>query len=143
MLQSVRPDPYAAPWYAFGPGGVDLPLSRRSHTIRVMVHDGTCFPEAPRANDAARRFHRAVVEETRYAVIVTVLMRQERPPPGSLCRDVGQSFIRRIVLSRPVGGRAVVDGSPRWDGERPAMRVPATDSGLRRLAEARYGPPSD
>lgn len=114
--------------------------SARSETLEIV--DRTCYPRDARFVDASRRLARTKVIEQPAAVIITVFMHPE-PPPRTPCVPAGIGFAKKITLPHPLGARALVDGgNPKLGGGVIAViRVAATNRGLERRAEARFGPP--
>ncbi len=112
---------------------------RDRRTFDIAVEDGTCFPSEPASRtDPRRRLRQVRVRERQDRVIITVVMRPERPlPAGEVCGGVGRAFLHRVRLAHPVRRRAVVSDQV-YDAPATPIIYRALDHSIQGRLERRY-----
>lgn len=104
---------------------------RRAKELVLRFESDTCFPGDK--EDVAREINaplRVEIQDRREAVVIKArfdddYVRSISPPPDeqATCLGVGLSFTRRIVLPRPIGKRALLNGGFIHRGAMPRVLV--------------------
>jgi hypothetical protein len=79
---------------------------RNARAIDLVITTGVCTAAQP-----SSRLDRVLLSWSTHRLLVTVLLRPDTPPPGSVCPSVAVTVEVKVRLPRPLGGRAVYDGA--------------------------------